>query len=66
MMRKTEPTSRVETLTQVPQAELNSVLRDFKNSGAKVTVEDDSQGTFTVIANFSSGSFYQASGVRSL
>jgi hypothetical protein len=62
----TQSKPRVETITQVPQVELANVLRDFKNSGATVRVEEDGRGTFTVFGDFSTGSVYQASGVRSV
>jgi hypothetical protein len=66
MSDKPDAKPRVETITLVPQTELDSVMKDFKNSGATVRIQEDGQGTFTVFGDFTATSVYPASGVRSL
>jgi hypothetical protein len=58
--------SRIETIENVPREEMERVADDFRKAGASVETLLRSDGTFTIIARFTSESRYPASGVSSL
>jgi hypothetical protein len=61
------PDRRIETIRDVPAAELDRVTQDFKDSGAsEVTKTKQPNGKFTVEARFEAGAQYPASGEYAL
>jgi hypothetical protein len=43
---------RVETLSDVPDSEVDQVVKDFESEGAKVTKTQQPDGKWTVVATF--------------
>lgn len=43
---------RVETLTDIPDTEVDQVVNDFKSEGATVTKTRQANGMWTVVATF--------------
>jgi muconolactone delta-isomerase len=52
----------VETMTDVPDSELEQVVRDYRASGAEITQSRQSNGKWKLIARFIRGTSYPASG----
>ena len=57
------PDRRIETLKDVPAERADSVVQDFKDSGAsEVKKKPQSDGKWTIEAVFEAGARYPASG----
>jgi hypothetical protein len=58
---------RIETIQNVPESDIESVVQDFKDSGATgVKKTRQSDGKWTIEARFESGAQYPASGEAAL
>ena len=57
---------RVETITDVPAEQLQAMVDDYVKTGATVKVESTQGGKFTIRAEYTSESFYPASGISSV
>jgi hypothetical protein len=53
---------KVEVLTDIPASEIDTIERDYRASGAELTVTRQANGMFTLEAVFTRDSRYQASG----
>jgi hypothetical protein len=57
------PDRRIETIQNVPESAIDSVVQDFKDSGATgVKKTRQSDGKWTIEARFESGARYPSSG----
>ena len=54
--------SKVVTITDLSNEDLEKVARDYRDSGAEVTTSRQTDGKWKLEARFSSGTKYPASG----